>query len=287
MKRVLVILITFVFAVPFPALQAQQQGQQKVMQVQCRDMASTGNFLAPNETIMNGMACHPVATPAQPAAPADPSSKPAPAPATSPSPAPATSTSPAPASAPAASASPAPVADNSAPNTPGAADSAPRAIVLEDGTPVNLVLDENVSSADAVTGQTVAFETVDDIVVNGYVVIPRGSTAWATVTDAQHKRRMGRAGHVDLNIDKVRLADGEKVLLRAVKDSQGGSNTGKMVGAMVATSIFTLGGSALFLLAHGKDTTIPKGTNVTAFIQGNVTLDEAKFQRQPTYSRGN
>ncbi len=43
-----------------------------------------------------------------------------------------------------------------------------------------------------------------------------------------------------------------------------------MVGAMAATAIFTLRGSALFLLAHGKDTTIPKGTNVTAFIQGNV-----------------
>ncbi len=146
-------------------------------------------------------------------------------------------------------------------------------------------LDENISSADAVTGQTVAFETTDDIVVDGFVVIPRGSTAWATVTDAQHKRRMGRAGHVDLNIDKVRLADGEKVLLRAVKDSQGGSNTGKMVGAMAATAIFTLGGSALFLLAHGKDTTIPKGTNVIAFVQGNVTLDQSKFQRQPLLSK--
>lgn len=123
---------------------------------------------------------------------------------------------------------------------------------------MNLVLEENVSSADAVTGQTVAFETVDDTVVNGFIVIPRGSTAWATVTDAEHKRRMGRAGHVGMNIDKVRLADGEKVLLRAVKNSQGGSNTGKMVGAMAATAIFTLGGSALFLLAHGNDTTIPQ-----------------------------
>jgi hypothetical protein len=152
---------------------------------------------------------------------------------------------------------------------------------LEDGTVVHLVLDENVSSADAVTGQTVNFEVVDDVAVNGFIVIPRGSTAWATVTDAQHKRRMGRAGHVDMNIDKVRLADGEKALLRAVKDSQGGSNTGKMVGAMAATAIFTLGGSALFLLVHGKDTTIPKGTAVTAFVQGNVTLDQSKFQRQP------
>jgi hypothetical protein len=275
MKRAFVILMSFLFAVPLPALPAQQQGQQRVMQVQCRDMASTGNFLAPNETIINGMACHPVATPSQPADPAQPVNKPAPAPA--------------PANVPAAKppVSAAAAASDPPPASAAPSDQAPKAIVLEDGTPVNLVLDENVSSADAVTGQTVAFETVDDVVVDGFIVIPRGSTAWATVTDAQHKRRMGRAGHVDLNIDKVRLADGEKVLLRAVKDSQGGSNTGKMVGAMAATALFTLGGSALFLLAHGKDTTIPKGTNVTAFIQGNVTLDESKFSRQPLLSRAN
>jgi hypothetical protein len=72
-----------------------------------------------------------------------------------------------------------------------------------------------------------------------------------------------------------------------VKNSEGGSNTGKMVGAMAVTAIFTLGGSALFLLAHGKDTTIPKGTNVTAFIQGNVTLDQSKFQRQAMAQQSN
>ena len=102
---------------------------------------------------------------------------------------------------------------------------------------MHLVLSENLSSADAVTGQTVEFEVVDDVTVNGFVVIPRGSTAWATVTDAEHKKRMGRAGKLDLNVDKVRLADGEKAMLRAVKDVKGGGHTGAMVGAMVATSL--------------------------------------------------
>jgi hypothetical protein len=262
MRRALVILLTPLFAVPLPAQHGQQQGQQ-VQQVECRDMAETGNYLAPNETIINGKACRPAGTPLQVVGSA---SAPVPTPAAAPVRTPAVS-------------NPAPAATL----TPG--HQAPEGIVLEDGTPVNLVLDENVSSADAVKGETIALETVDDIVVNGFVVIPRGSTAWATVTDVQHKRRMGRAGHVDMNIDKVRLEDGEKVLLRAVKDSQGGSNTGKMVGAMAATAIFTLGGSALFLLAHGKDTTIPKGTNITAFIQGNVTLDSSRFQKQPLLSR--
>jgi hypothetical protein len=50
---------------------------------------------------------------------------------------------------------------------------------------------------------------------------------------------------------------------------------------MVATAIFTLGGSALFLLMHGKDITIPKGTETTAYINGDMPLDMSKFGVAP------
>ena len=126
----------------------------------------------------------------------------------------------------------------------------------------------------------VEFEVVDDIVVNGLLVIPRGSTAWATVTEAEHKRHLGKPGKLDINIDKVRLADGEKALLRAVKDVQGGGHTGAMTGAIVATSLVLWPAAPFFLLMHGKDITIPKGRPWTAFIQGDVRLDANKFQRE-------
>jgi hypothetical protein len=47
--------------------------------------------------------------------------------------------------------------------------------------------------------------------------------AWGTVTEAQPKRRMGRAGKLNINIDNVRLSSGEKVALRAIKDVKGGA----------------------------------------------------------------
>jgi hypothetical protein len=152
--------------------------------------------------------------------------------------------------------------------------------VLEDGTPVKLVLGETISSADAVVGQTVPFEVVEDIAVDGIVVVPKGSTAWATVTEAQAKRRMGRGGKLDMNIDKVRLADGSKTLLSAVKNTKGGSHTGAMTGAIVATSLIVWPAAPFFLLMHGKDITIPKGTALTAFVQGDDVLDRSKFVRQ-------
>jgi hypothetical protein len=160
------------------------------------------------------------------------------------------------------------------------AEVAPARFILEDGTPIKLVLAETISSADATVGQTVPFEVVEDVSIDGIVVVPKGGTAWATVTEAQPKRRMGRGGKLDMNVDKVRLTDGSKTLLSAVKNTKGGSHTGAMTGAIVATSLIVWPAAPFFLLMHGKDITIPKGTAITAFIQGDDVLDRSKFIRQ-------
>ncbi len=152
--------------------------------------------------------------------------------------------------------------------------------VLEDGTPVRLTLQETISSKDAKVGQEIAFQVVDDISVNGYIVIPRGATAKGTVTDVLPARRMGRAGKLNVNINSVHLSDGEKVALRAVKGEKGGSHVGAMTGAMVATAIVFFPAAPLFLFIKGKNIIIPQGTPITSFINGNVTLDPARFAPQ-------
>ena len=148
---------------------------------------------------------------------------------------------------------------------------------LEDGTPVKLRTARTISSGDAHTGDTLDFEVLEDVMVRNTLVIPKGGIAWGTVTDAQPKRRMGRGGKLDVNIDSVRLVDGEKIPLRAVKDVKGGGHTGAMTGAMVGTAIVFFPAAPLFLFMHGKDITIPKGTEITAYVNGDTRLEEAKF----------
>lgn len=148
---------------------------------------------------------------------------------------------------------------------------------LEDATPVRMRINRTISSADAQLNETVDFEILDDIKVKDSIVIPRGGMAWGTVTEAQPKRRMGRSGKLNINIDNVKLASGEKVALRAVKNTQGGGHQGAITGAMVATSIVFFPAAPLFLLVHGKDITIPKGTEITAYINGDIPLDATKF----------
>jgi hypothetical protein len=172
----------------------------------------------------------------------------------------------------------APTASGQGQSTNAPANGTSKGFVLEDGTAVTLRLDRSLSSADAQAGDKVEFEVAEEISVNRIVVIPKDSPASGTVVEAHKKRRMGRAGKLDVTIDSVQLVDGEKVTLRAVKESQGGSHAGLMAGGMVATSLIVWPAAPVFLLMHGKDVTIAKGTEVTAYISGDVKLDPVKFQ---------
>lgn len=165
--------------------------------------------------------------------------------------------------------------------TPSSSDTAktllPGQFILQDATPVKLRLNRNVSSADAHEGESVDFEVLEDVAANGIVVIPKGSVAIGTVTEAQPKRRMGRAGKLEIVLDYVRLADTEKAAVRAVKDAKGGSHTVGMTVGIVATGLLFFPAAPFFLFMHGKDITVPKGAEVTAYINGDVRLETKNF----------
>jgi PEGA domain len=152
------------------------------------------------------------------------------------------------------------------------------AFVLEDGTPVKLRLSQTISSADAHVNDRVEFEVLEEVRVGDQVVVPKGGIAWGTVTEAVPKRRMARGGKLEIVMDSVRLVDGQKAALRAVKEAKGGGHTGGMTIGIVAAAIVFWPAAPLFLLMHGKDITFPKGTDVPTFINGDMRLDPAKFQ---------
>jgi hypothetical protein len=45
-----------------------------------------------------------------------------------------------------------------------------------------------------------------------------------------------------------------------------------MTGAMVATALVVWPAAPFFLFMHGKDITIPKGTEITAYINGDFKI---------------
>ncbi len=153
--------------------------------------------------------------------------------------------------------------------------------VLQNGTAVKLRLTENLTSATAKVGQQVSFEVVSEVDLLGLPVIAKGAQALATVTIAETKKSMGRGGKLEVNIDSVRMVDGENAALSATQNAKGGGHVGAMTAGIVGTAIVFFPAAPLLLFIHGKDITIPKGTEVTAFIAGDMKLDMAKFAPVP------
>jgi len=166
-----------------------------------------------------------------------------------------------------------------APTTP-ATPRPPLAFGLTEDTPVKIRLTRTMSSKDAKANEKVDFEVLEDIKVGDTIIVQHGAMAIGTVTEAQPKRRMGRAGKLNINIDYVQLVDGEKVPLRAVKGGSGGNHTASMTGAIVASSLLFFPAAPFFLFMHGKDLTIPKGTEITAYVSADTPLDPANFNKR-------
>lgn len=164
--------------------------------------------------------------------------------------------------------------------SPAQAPKPPLTFGLTEDTPVRIKLARTMTSKEARVDERVDFEVLEDVKIGDVIVIERGAMAIATVTEAHPKRRMGRAGKLHMNIDYVRLSSGEKVPLRAVKGGSGGNHIAAMTGAMVATGIVFFPAAPLFLFMHGKDITIPKGTEITAYVAADTPLDPAKFRKQ-------
>ena len=146
-------------------------------------------------------------------------------------------------------------------------------IAIPDGTKLRVRLDQTISSATAEQGQAVELSITEAVKVNDQVVIPDGARVTGTVTMAQEKRHMGRAGKLDFSIDRVRSIDGEWIPIRyTVNKAAGGSHA-------VSTGVLTAGAAVLFwpaapalLLIKGKDVTINKGVVFDAFTDADHVL---------------
>ena len=153
----------------------------------------------------------------------------------------------------------------------------PQPLVLADGTPVTVQLDENISSAHAHVGDRLSFRVVRDVDVQGFTVIPAGSTASGSLARVHGRRVLGMGGNLVLKLDSVELANGDRVPLRARKEVKGTSHTWRMAAGMAITSIFYMPAAPVFLLTRGDNCTALKSTEITAQINGTTSLAAADF----------
>jgi hypothetical protein len=146
-------------------------------------------------------------------------------------------------------------------------------LTIPDGTKLRIRLDQALSSATAEEGQTVELSVTEPVRVGETVVIPEGARVTGTVTEAQEKRRMGRAGHLDFSIDRVRATDGQWIPLRYTMNRKNGESHAVRTGVITAgVAVVFWPAAPVFLLMKGKDTTINKGVIFDAFTDENHVI---------------
>jgi hypothetical protein len=150
---------------------------------------------------------------------------------------------------------------------------APDTATLRDGTPVRLRFTKTVSSADAQPGQRVELQVTQNVMLMDRVIIAKGAAASATVTLAEPHKGHGHDGQLSLHIDDVKLADGEGALVRA----NSSSTQAATLGLVAATDAVNVNESAMMQRLHGRDVAFLRGTEVTAYINGDTMIGLARF----------
>jgi ribosomal protein S28E/S33 len=149
-------------------------------------------------------------------------------------------------------------------------------IVIPEGTKLRVRLDQPVSSATADEGQVVELSVSDPIRVGDAVAIAEGARVMGTVTQAQGKRRMGRAGKLDFSIDRVKSVDDQWIPLRYTVTKKSGQSHSLSTGILTAgVAVVFWPAAPVMLLRKGNDVTVNRGVTFDVFTDSNHTVTRA------------
>ena len=152
---------------------------------------------------------------------------------------------------------------------------APAELVLPNGTPVELQSMQTISSARAHKGDRVDFVVAKDVQSAGFTIIGAGARAQGSIIGVKGKRPLGMGGDVIIKLDSVELATGDSVALVARKEFKGKSHTIRMGVAMAIAAAIYLPAAPAFILARGRDSTVLKGTELTAYTRTDSPVEIA------------
>lgn len=139
------------------------------------------------------------------------------------------------------------------------------ATLVPKGTDVRLSFDQDISSKTAKIGDKVGFHVVDDVLVDGQVVIKKGAAATGTVTEVAKGRRFGVNARMKIRLDPITAADGTMVPIAArQKGKMTGGNTDKAAIASGA-GLLVMGpvGLGIGYFITGKELNVKSGDTLT------------------------
>ncbi len=131
-------------------------------------------------------------------------------------------------------------------------------IVVPEGTAINVVTAHDVTSKEAKPNDPVNFTVNEDLVINGQVIVKKGTPAIGSVINAEKGGYLGKAGKLGIQVESTQTVDGQPLKLRAAKGREGDDKT---MSTFVLSSILPA-----FLFRKGGEARVVAGTPVTVYV---------------------
>jgi biopolymer transport protein ExbD len=144
----------------------------------------------------------------------------------------------------------------------------PTKLVLKEGTDVRLKFAQDLSSKTAVEDDPVNLVLDEDLKVGDVTVAKAGSKALGIVTNSKKAGMMGKGGELNLRLEYLIVGD-SRMRIRGTKGKEG---EGKEGTAVALTVLF----GPIGLIKHGKNVEIKEGTPLTAYVDQDFVLPQAK-----------
>jgi len=142
--------------------------------------------------------------------------------------------------------------------------------VLKDGTVIPVRLAENVNGNMNFTGESVYFQTTEDVMVNSKLLIKSGTFVNGFVSEAVGRKSLGKGGELTLMPRSLKTTNGDIVKFEKIPLSQEGR---KRTGATVAHVVMW---GPLGLFAKGRAAFMFKGTEFDIVVDGDYNLEVFK-----------
>ena len=141
-------------------------------------------------------------------------------------------------------------------------------------TEITVTPNNDLTTKSLKEGDTFTITTVYDVLMNNYIVIPRGTRGQGRVTWRTGKSAFGKSAKMELAFDWIVIGD-KRVAIEGKHRQEGDGNTGATIGAVVAVGPF-----AGFVT--GKSAVVPRGMQLTAFTAEPITVRVAGLSAAPT-----
>jgi len=172
------------------------------------------------------------------------------------------------------------VVPNGPPNLPEAADgnanAAVKTVKLPQGAAVIVETLYPISSADFRVNNTIAFSVARPVIVDGALLIPRGTIARAKVVRAKKAGNFGRGGALTFEMERIIAIDGTKIPVQLTAAAEGGNRTGMMAAGAAATTAlifpYTAPAALVWGFKKGDDAVVRGSKQFVAVIKNEIEV---------------